>query len=127
MQAHLKSTQRPNDSDEDSLARLLGRAGVSYRLSASTEWERTLTRLGERKLPAESREDVQSAVEDLHVALGRMGIAEAHRGEEDSQGMRLDSVKRKRRKKMSKHKYKKRRKVSHDPLLHAQSGSLILP
>ncbi|KAF8759047.1 hypothetical protein RHS01_02430 [Rhizoctonia solani] len=73
------------DSDADA-ARSLSHALVMSRVQGAAVWADTLARLG---VPADPTEQIQDVVS-------------------------MDSVKRKRRKKITKHKYKKRRKVWRD-------------
>lgn len=146
---------------ETDLVRTLAEAGVRNRLSGQWQWEQTLARLGAAasqpstvtasasslKQASQSQSaDVDSAVDDLSILLGKLAAPSRGRrrprtsaatapavfvadstswaqgrelraallGMEDAEDLvvRMDSVKRKRRKKISKHKYKKRRKVS---------------
>jgi hypothetical protein len=123
--------------DEAFLPRTLAEAGVRNRLAGEWAWQETLAHLSgssSTRLPggaasiaevsqqaAQGREEVEAAVADLAGLLerldtparGRKRLSVATRsgmgmGEEV---VRMDSVKRKRKKKISKHKYKKRRKV----------------
>lgn len=111
------------DGDGDAvIARLISEAGVKWRLSSEAEWERTLARLsnppassviestetqeqGEVKASAVKHEQsVNEAVTGLEALLDKLSTEDA--------GVDMTSVKRKRKQKISKHKYKKRRKVS---------------
>jgi len=79
--------EHPSEAEADAdVARMLARSLVVQRIQANRDWGRVLTRLG-----LEHGMDEEEAVREAVF--------------------NLDSVKRKRRKKMNKHKYQKRRKV----------------
>ena len=115
-----------NEEDgEVFLARAMGEAGVRSRLGGEKEWNDVLARLGDgssktevaeilegsrpvsaflQPVSGQAQADVQGAVDGLQALLGRLDVVE-------NDEVRMDSVKRKRKKKISKHKYRKRRKV----------------
>lgn len=107
------------------LARMIAEAGVKWSLTPELEWERTLARLStpsnesasEVNLSSrtdvqvqdnieasakQSKESVNDAVTGLEALLDKLNMSQVD----------MTSVKRKRKQKISKHKYKKRRKVS---------------
>jgi hypothetical protein len=108
------------------LARMIAEAGVKWRLTPELEWEKTLARLsspstsgtanevaGVSKVEVQpqdhieasakaSKESVLDAVTGLEALLDKLNLSQVD----------MTSVKRKRKQKISKHKYKKRRKVS---------------
>ena len=106
------------------LARMIAEASVKWRLTPELEWEKTLGRLSSPSQvdvsnSTTSRTDVQSqetveasakaneasvvdAVTGLEALLDKLNLSQVD----------MTSVKRKRKQKISKHKYKKRRKVS---------------
>ena len=106
------------------LARMIAAAGVKWSLTPELEWEKTLGRLSNPSQvdvsnSTTSRTDVQSqetveasakaneasvvdAVTGLEALLDKLNLSQVD----------MTSVKRKRKQKISKHKYKKRRKVS---------------
>jgi hypothetical protein len=110
------------------LARMIAEAGVKWRLTPELEWEKTLARLSSPSASASerasemagvskvevqpqdhieasakaSKESVLDAVTGLEALLDKLNLSQVD----------MTSVKRKRKQKISKHKYKKRRKVS---------------
>lgn len=116
------SSPSHNDFPVD-LTRSLGEAGVRNRVTSEYDWHRILTHLGDKPSPtAASRSDkwdIDAAVTSLQTLLARLQTSRRGRsrtimvvgpdGEEE--WVKLDSTQRKRRKKITKHKYKKRRKV----------------
>jgi hypothetical protein len=104
------------------LARMIAEAGVKWRLTPELEWERTLAQLSKPAVevsPNAIRTEVQAqdnveastkasqasvddAVNGLEALLDKLNMSQVD----------MTSVKRKRKQKISKHKYKKRRKVS---------------
>lgn len=129
---HLGSSRLPpslrSEGDGDTmLARMIAEAGVKWRLSPEAEWEKTIARLSSPAKPSsnvdETRTDVltrtQGDVEasaikteaSVHDAVtGLEALLDKLKMNDDK--IDMTSVKRKRQKKISKHKYKKRRKVS---------------
>jgi hypothetical protein len=128
----LPPSLRTEGEGDTVLARMMAEAGVKWRLSPEAEWEKTLSRLSKAHASAtakadaskselsETRTEIQSqdelkasatkkeasvndAVTGLEALLDKLDL-----------GLQIDmtSVKRKRKQKISKHKYKKRRKVS---------------
>ena len=107
------------------LSRVLAHASVSSRLSAEKSWDSVLDHLSGAATSQATVEaqtaGVDAAVDGLNALLGQIAIRAkgekrrarwAARVMAKSQGaVEMDSVKRKRQKKISKHKYKKRRKV----------------
>ena len=90
-------------------------------MTSEYDWGRVLTHLGDKPsfTISEDREDVDAAVASLHRLLGRLFTSARGRSRviavtesDGEERVRMDSTQRKRRKKISKHKYKKRRKVS---------------
>lgn len=77
------------DADADA-ARQLARAIAMNRVSSVVDWNETLARLGDKE-----------AIESLDAGIGAAAGA----------SVEMDSTKRKRRKKMTKHRYKKRRRA----------------
>ncbi|KAK4687283.1 hypothetical protein P7C73_g2832, partial [Tremellales sp. Uapishka_1] len=106
------------------LTRSLASASVKTRLGMENDWETVLSKLSSSSLPkfgkqvelkdAESKIDVDNAVMDLNAMLSKMEMTGRGRKKRtlDEGWVNMDSVKRKRQKKMSKHKYKKRRKAT---------------
>lgn len=106
------------------LARMIAAAGVKWSLTPELEWEKTLARLStpsssiteseissrsevqaQENIEAsanESKASVNDAVTGLEALLDKLNMSQVD----------MTSVKRKRKQKISKHKYKKRRKVS---------------
>lgn len=107
------------------LSRVLAHASVSSRLSAEKSWESVLDHLSGSAASQAAVEaqtaGVDAAVDGLNALLGQIEIKAkgerrrarwAARVIAKREGrVQMDSVKRKRQKKISKHKYKKRRKV----------------
>ncbi|OCF55133.1 hypothetical protein L486_07244 [Kwoniella mangroviensis CBS 10435] len=60
--------------------------------------------------------NLDEVVGGLNDVLAKMGLSGSTKETVQEDGVMLDSVKRKRKKKISKHKYKKRRKVSQTPI-----------
>ena len=117
-------------------------AGTKNALAAEKEWEAVLAKLGQAGRAQEGkaaaaqvsqaeRGAVDAAVSDLNDLLGEMALDESRAmaggrkkagsarmmcvvdGEDgEEQWIRMDSTRRKRKKKINKHKFKKRRKVS---------------
>lgn len=105
------------------LARTLAEAGVRNRVTSEYDWARVLTHLGENSSIAvsDSRGEIDEAVASLQTLLsrlntkgrcGRSRMIAVVGPEGEEEWVRMDSTQRKRRKKITKHKYKKRRKVS---------------
>lgn len=119
----LTSTLQSLGDGDTVLARMIAEAGVKWRLSPEAEWEKTISRLSS---PTSSdskteRTDVQSSEEvKASATRSESSVNEAVTGLEalldklkmGDDKVDMTSVKRKRKQKISKHKYKKRRKVS---------------
>lgn len=122
------------DSGEVVLNRDMSEASARNRLLADQEWNMVLAQLGDKsalnqanvaevKVQSADKEDIDNAVSSLTAVLSDMAIkAKRSRrnrsrivsllGPEGEDGwLRMDSTKRKRKKKMSKHKFQKRRKA----------------
>ena len=108
------------------LARMIAEAGVKWSLTPELEWEKTLARLSSPPTSSSvSSPDVESRTEvqpqdtiEASAQASKASVNDAVTGLEallDKLNMSqvdMTSVKRKRKQKISKHKYKKRRKVS---------------
>lgn len=97
-----------------SISALLENKSASLKARNEQEWQEVLAMM-ERKSEslAVEKENVQaggSKDADLNQVVGELASVLA-RLEMDEKNVNMDSVKRKRRKKISKHKHKKRRKV----------------
>jgi hypothetical protein len=108
------------------LARMIAEASVRWRLTPELEWEKTLGKLSnpsqvgvdvsnQTRTEVQSQDNVEAsakaneasvndAVTGLEALLDKLNMSQVD----------MTSVKRKRKQKISKHKYKKRRKVSSD-------------
>lgn len=117
---HPSTLQSEGDFPAD-LARTLAEAGVRNRVTSDRSWARILTHLGDKPSPitSETKGDIDEAVTSLQMVLSRLKLSDRGRSrmvavvgsDGDEEWVRMDSTQRKRRKKISKHKYKKRRKV----------------
>lgn len=122
MSNSLPPSLRTEGEGDTVLARMMAEAGVKWRLSPEAEWEKTLARLSRSHAHAEAatRTDIQSQDElKASASKNEASVNDAVNGLEAlldklDLGHQVDmtSVKRKRKQKISKHKYKKRRKVS---------------
>ena len=121
----LTSTLQSLGDGDTVLARMIAEAGVKWRLSPEAEWEKTIARLSSTPTTSAKakgeRTNVQSSKEIIASATkSESSVNEAVTGLEalldklkmDGDKVDMTSVKRKRKQKISKHKYKKRRKVS---------------
>jgi hypothetical protein len=90
---------------------LLSAAAAKHADAASDAWAAALERLGakatEPTVSAAEQASIDDAIAGLNGLLARLETADV-----EDEFVRMDSVRRKRKKKMNKHKYKKRRKVS---------------
>ena len=107
------------------LARTLAEAGVRNRVTSECDWARVLAHLGDKPFTpgrSSSTQDdggIRAAVASLETVLSRLKTSAGGGNrlivvvgpDGDEEWVRMDSTQRKRRKKITKHKYKKRRKV----------------
>lgn len=97
--------------DDSAVNSTLEAARMRHTDAATNAWEATLSRLGQDKLlaPVDNTAE-QSKIDDALASLdGLLARLDASASDEH---VSLDSVKRKRKKKINKHKYKKRRKAT---------------
>lgn len=97
----------------------LEKAAGAVKAKADFEWEMVMANLGasSRRVTEVEKVDeaaMKDALAGLDGLLARMSV-----GSEENMEVQLDSVRRKRQKKMSKHKHKKRRKVSYLVVIQA--------
>lgn len=95
--------------DDSAVNSTLEAARIRHTDAATNAWEATLKRLGQIEAPA-SNVDEQAKIDDALAGLdGLLARLDTSEGDEH---VSLDSVRRKRKKKINKHKYKKRRKAT---------------
>ena len=110
------------------------------RVTSEYDWARVLAHLGEKPTTpgtsslTQDDGDIGAAVASLETVLSRlktpvrgrsqMIVAVGPEGDED--WVRMDSTQRKRRKKITKHKYKKRRKVRGRVILSEPVASALM-
>jgi hypothetical protein len=119
------------DQDKsDDLSRHLAELSMKNRLEVEASWQDVLTRLGDRpvdtvtaggRVNTDERLDMENAVGELNALLTRLDRRKTRRSpgrmvevtgpEGEVEVVWMDSTRRKRRKKITKHKYRKRRKV----------------
>jgi hypothetical protein len=105
-----KSSLRALDVDSDlRVEEILDTAATAHAEAAEDAWNAVLSKLGiqlaETTICATEQANIDSAIADLNGLLARLEST-------DGDAVHMDSVQRKRKKKMNKHKFKKRRKVS---------------